>query len=414
MKKSILFILLITMFPVSGQPLKALYNQSIKAYQEKNYPKLLEISKRIDTLRPSHPTYTYNLAIAYALNGKTDEAISGIEKSVLMNNKTAFENDADLASLKASPGYEKLLELKSSLDKPVMTSEKVVALDQKDLHPEGLLYLPPTKTWLATSIRNGKIVSFDPKTGKCKDWLAIEGMFSVFALKADSDERVLWAATSAVPQLASFKPELEGKAEVLKIDISSRKILARYSIDGNHVFGDLAVSKNGTVYISDSATAAIYKIENNEMTEWLNLAGHAFNLQGITFDAKQTTLYIADYLKGILKIEMASKSTKWLAFPEGTTVKGIDGLLWHANSLIAVQNGVNPIRIIRFELDNKGELSGYKIVDHNRPEFNEPAMGAIHDDKFYFFANCPWNADDEKSILDISKAEAPALYSFRP
>lgn len=413
MKNPLLFALLLFSIAAHTQTLQELNAESKKAYDTGDFQKFLSLAQQMDAMRPSHPTFNYNLACAYALNGKTDAAIQTLEKSILMNNKADFENDADLASLRQEPSYQALLRLKSGLDLPVTGSEKVISLSEKDLHPEGLAYLPKSKQWLVASIRKGKIVSFDIATGKCEDWLNEPGLLSVFAMKADNDEKYLWVSTSAMPEQQSFSKANEGKGEILKVDIKKRKIIKRFPMEGGHVFGDLVVAKNGTVYISDSQKGSIYKIEKDVMAEWLNLEKQVFNLQGITLNGRQDKLYIADYLKGILEISIYSKAMDWLDFPAGTIGKGIDGLLWHDHSLIAIQNGIKPIRIIRYSLNEAGDkITGFKTIDHNRPEFDEPAMGIIKDGAFYFFANNPWKGYDRDFSLDVTKFDYPALYKF--
>ena len=142
------------------------------------------------------------------------------------------------------------------------------------------------------------------------------------------------------------------------------------------------------------------------------LKKEAFNLQGLTFNENESQLFIADYLKGILKISMKNPSDRnWLNFPKETTVKGIDGLLWHKNSLVAIHNGVKPIRIIQYSLNQNNEISGFKILDHNRPEFNEPALATISNGKLYFFSNAPWSAYDKNLNLNETQFENPILYS---
>ncbi|HLA54922.1 MAG TPA: hypothetical protein VK623_02380 [Flavobacterium sp.] len=398
-------------YTVQAQTLQELNAQSTKAYEGKDYAKFLSLAEQINVMRPSHPVYTYNLACAYALNSNPQKAIETLRTSVLMNNKTDFENDADLAALKPLESYQNLIKLKSDLDIPLVHSQKAISLSEKDLHPEGFAFLSKTKTWLVTSIRKGKIVSFD-KTGKCTDWLNGE-MFSVFSIKSDKAEKYLWVATAAMPEQKGFVKANAGKAEILKVDIRAKKIVQRFSVPGNHVFGDLVVAKNGIIYISDSGTAIIYKIENDTLSEWLDLKNQAFNLQGITLNARQDKIYIADYLKGILEISILDKKYSWLDFPDGTVVKGIDGLLWHDNSLVAIHNGVKPIRIIRYFLNETGDkISNYKVIDNNRPEFDEPALGCIVNGDFYFFANNPWKGYDADFNLDETKFESPMLFKF--
>lgn len=394
-----------------AQSQKDIYNLSIRAYQNKDFKQFLDLNRKLDSMRPSHPTYTYNLACSYALNAMPNEAISVLKQCVLMNHKIDFEAENDLASLKNTEEYATVLALKSVLETPVSGSQKQITLSEKTLHPEGLLYLNTTKTWLATSIRNRKIVSFDIHSGQCTDWLTSPEMLSVFAVKADKKEKFLWATTSAMPEMKGYNKGFEGKSEILKIDIRTQKIVKRFPLQGNHVLGDLVVSKNGDVYISDSGEAVIFKITDDTLSVWLDLKKEAFNLQGLTFNENESQLFIADYLKGILSIPVQNPAGRnWLKFSESTTVKGIDGLLWYKNSLIAIHNGIKPIRIMRYSFEGN-EMAGADVLDHNRPEFDEPALGTISNGKLYFFANAPWKAYNKDFDLDDTQFTNPVLYT---
>ena len=111
---------------------------------------------------------------------------------------------------------------------------------------------------------------------------------------------------------------------------------------------------------------------------------------------------------------MQTKTKSWLTFPNKTTAKGIDGLVFYDNTLISIQNGVKPIRITLLKLnEQQNQITGFKILDNNRPEFDEPALATIVGDKVYFFANCPWKAYDENGVLDVSKVTNPILFSCK-
>ncbi len=239
-------------------------------------------------------------------------------------------------------------------------------------------------------------------------------MLAVFALKPDAKEEFLWVATSAIPEMENYSETLKGKAEILKVNIKTKNIVNRYSLEGNHVFGDIYVTKNNKVFISDSDKPIIYTIENDELAVWSSLENTAFNLQGITMNREEDMLFIADYLKGIAVIKTANKEVNWLHFPKDATSKGIDGLVYAKNSLFAVQNGVSPIRITQLKLNSSHtEITDFKVLDNNRPEFDEPALLTLVKDKLYFFANSPWKAYDKNGVLDESKVTNPELYFLK-
>jgi hypothetical protein len=413
--KLILMTFILFGHSIFGQSQKELYDASIKAYESKDYKAFLKYTVSLDSIRPFHPTYSYNLVSAHALNSNWEEAQIALRKLILMNSSVEFENDINFKAMENDEGYSILLQLKKAQNKKVETSKLVVTLSEKDLHPEGLLYLTKSKVWLASSVRKRKIVSFDSKTGLCVDWLKENKMLSVLAIKADAKEQFLWAATTAFTEMEGFDTKLKGKAEVLKIDIKTKKIVKRFSIEGNPIFGDLVIAKNGIVYISNSNKPVLYKIENNVLSEFISFEDQAYNLQGLTFNADQSKMFLADYLKGICMVDINSKNASWLEFPDMASPKGIDGLVFYNNSLVAIQNGVKPIRVTQLQLnDQQNQIIDFKIVDNNRAEFNEPTLATKVGDKLYFFSNSPWNEYDEKGVLDLNKVANPMLYSLKP
>ena len=407
-------ILLLLSLTVQAQSQKELYNQAMAHYESKDYANYLKAMRYLDSIRPMHPVFTYNLASAYALNQQKEKAVSTLEQLILMNNTTAFETDADFKSLETMVAYQELQVLKKQQNELIANSKLVVTLNEKSLHPESVAYLTKTNQWLASSIRKRKIVRFDKATGVCQDWFSMPDMLAVFDMKADSKEKFLWVATAAMPEMENYSASEEGKAEILKIDIKKQTIVARYTTEGNAVFGAIYVTKKNTVFVSDSAKPIIYRIENGKLSVWLSMENSAFNLQGITMNKEENMLFVADYLKGIAAITMANKEVHWLSFPKGVSAKGIDGLVYHNNSLFAIQNGVAPIRIVELMLNKaNNQLVDFKVKDNNRPEFDEPAIGTISNGSFYFFANAPWKAYDRNGVLDESKVANPVLYSLK-
>lgn len=410
MQKFKLYLLLL--LGISGfSQTKLIYDQSLDAYKNKDYHLFLKLAKQLDSIRPMHPTFTYNLASAYSLNGKKQEALSVLKNIVLANNTVAFEGDSDFEYIKEDKGFKELLQLKVSQSAVIESSAQKISLSENNLHPEGLLYLQKHKLWLASSIRNKKIVAFDAN-GKCSDWFT-DCSYSVFALKTDNNQKYLWVACSAIPEMKGFTKKDEGKSEILKIEIATQKLVQRYSVEGSHVFGDITVAKNNDVYISDSSDPLIYKIEKDSLLLWKDLKKEAFNLQGIALDENESKLFIADYLKGVLVIDIKTKEHSWLDFPEETSKKGIDGLVFYKKSLIAIQNGVVPIRIVRYKLNESAtKITDFVVMDNNREVFNEPALATLVQNKLYFFANSPWKFYDKNFQLDETKIENPKLFEL--
>ena len=75
------------------------------------YEKGLQTDLRLITLRPDDPTCYYNLACSYSLLRQTPEALSALEKCMVLgyDDFQFLEEDADLNSLRQDPRFKDLL-----------------------------------------------------------------------------------------------------------------------------------------------------------------------------------------------------------------------------------------------------------------------------------------------------------------
>ena len=86
--------------------------------------------------------------------------------------------------------------------------------------------------------------------------------------------------------------------------------------------------------------------------------------------------------------------------PASVSDYGIDGLYRHGGRLIAIQNGIQPHRVTAFSLSEDGtEIISARILAMNLPEFDEPTLGTVVGDDFYFVANSHWNRFDANNSL---------------
>jgi hypothetical protein len=119
-------------------------------------------------------------------------------------------------------------------------------------------------------------------------------------------------------------------------------------------------------------------------------------LQGIAPAPGARVVFVADYSHGLLKVDVYSGEVVRLADAPGSTTLGVDGISWHDGALIAVQNGVAPPRIMRFELDSTWtKIVRADVLDRNLPVADEPTIGTIVGDEFVYVANSQWEKYDE-------------------
>ncbi|MEQ8425102.1 MAG: hypothetical protein RIA63_10355, partial [Cyclobacteriaceae bacterium] len=167
------------------------------------------------------------------------------------------------------------------------------------------------------------------------------------------------------------------------------------------VFGDLILNKQGEVFVSDGVSNTILKV--NETTGQLDSffkSEEFWNIQGITFSDDEKYLFISDYIKGPFRLEIATKKLIMLELETPQSLKGVDGMLFYKNSLIAIQNGVSPLRVSRYYLNQEqNKIIDCKIIDRAHPAFGEPTIGSLNGSTFYFVANSLWGAYDKEFNL---------------
>lgn len=104
---------------------------------------------------------------------------------------------------------------------------------------------------------------------------------------------------------------------------------------------------------------------------------------------------------------MKTKKVEWLdadntrhqgapsAQPSPHHLAGIDGLYFHDNTLLAVQNGSSPERVIAFHLDRSGKKVVSEEVIERATPLGDPTHGVVVGNDFYYIADSGWSALDE-------------------
>src|SRR5262249_29776090 len=93
--------------------------------------------------------------------------------------------------------------------------------------------------------------------------------------------------------------------------------------------------------------------------------------------------------------------------PAHDTLARIDGLYWRRGSLVAVQNGIGPARVVVFKLSqDQSRVIESTILEYRTPLTDEtPTTGAIAGDDFYFISNSQVDNIQDGKILDLAKLQ---------
>ena len=365
------------------------YTQGLAAYQKKDYQAFLDNFKAASEVAPNHLEVMYNVARGQALVGNTAAAIAALNRIVGLGLSMDIQTNRDFDSIRTSDEFKPLMRRIENANKPVGRSTVAFTLPEKDLIPEGIAYDPASQQLYLGSIYRRKILSLD-KSGTVKDFTAErqDGLWGVLGMKVDAKRRVLWATCMAGPE----EKEFNGYSGVFKYDLASKKLIKKYILDNQprgHLLNDLVITANGDVYITDSASGGVYRISHQkDELEVFVQPGEFIYPNGITLSDDEKRLFVADWSKGISVINVDGRAVLALSHPDDVTLAGIDGLYFDHKSLIAVQNGTKPERVVRFFLNQ--EMSGVEratIIESNNPFFSVPTTGVMAGDYFYYIAN---------------------------
>lgn len=391
-----------------------------EAYEKKDYAEFAKDMELAYRLRPTHQTYLYDLAVAYTLIGKKAQALYLLGEAGKMGFVyPKIAKDTDFNALRGSSEFDAALHQLSENEKPIGHSEKRAVVHEKGLVPEGLAYDPETRTLYVGSVYRRKIIAINAD-GKATDFSQPQdGLWSVLGMRVDAKRHLLWVCTAAQPQVDEVKKSDLGKSGIFKFDLKTGKLLGKFLLPADkekHLLGDLTLDDEGNVYTTDSITPAVYVLKTgNDAFEKIRDGGPFLNPQGLAISPDGRHLLVSDYLRGLFLLDLKSNEIIRVAPPAHASSLGIDGIYAVKDGIIGVQNGVEPNRVIRLTLNsNWRRAERCEVLEANNPDFDEPTLGVVTNDHFYFIANSQWGAVDEKGhIAAPNKSQDVLILSLK-
>ena len=366
----------------------------IAAYQAQNYAAMVVAADKALQARPGYPGARFNLALAYVLNGEAKASLDELESLLAADIDFGVSGIDEFAAVRELPGWNLYEQRVRALREP--KGEAVVALERDDKHfvPEGIA-IDAEGEILLGSIRQGKIVRGEDVLSQR------QGHWSVFGMRFHNDGS-LWFASAAVPQLEDVGEE-RGRTGLFRLDTKSGAITRAAVLPQRaeeQVLGDLVITGD-TIYTTDSLTGAVYRYDiATDAFTTLSPPGTFGSPQGLALDASRRHLYMADYIGGLYRVDILDGGIERLVVEGPASDYGIDGLYRHRGRLIAIQNGIRPHRVTAFRLSQDGTtITDSRLLAANLPAFDEPTLGAVHGDDFYFVANSHWNRFDQDNRL---------------
>ena len=373
----------------------------IAAYQAEDYTAMRKAAHKALDARPGYPGARFNLALAQVLDGGAEDSLQTLNDLVFAGINYGVGEMEEFAVLQQLEGWDAYRQAADKLNEPIGNAAIAYTYNEADFVPEGIAVNAGGELFLG-SIRHGEIV----KIGDGSRTVSLaqrNGHWSVFGMRLDAAGG-LWFASAAVPEFAAIDEANQGKTGLFRIELKTQQITDRALLpagDAPMVLGDFVFADSNTIYATESLSGVLYRylIAEEQFAE-LVPAGALRSMQGLVLDETGNYLYVADYVGGLFRITLADGEVEPVTADASISLFGIDGLYRYGNELVAIQNGVSPHRVVALALSSDGlQILGRRTLAMNLPEFDEPTLGVVVGEEFYFVANSHWNRFDREGNL---------------
>ena len=358
-------------------------------------------------VRPNNPVVRYNLACAFALNGDASRSLELLQDLAEKGLDYGIATDPDLAPIRALDAYSALGERLEAIKRPVNRSSVAFTIADKTLIPEGIAFDPVDSAFYLGSLFRRQIIRFERKSGESA--FTAEGqdsLWSVLGMKVDAARRRLWVCSAAEEEMRGYTEGQIGRlTAVFCYDLTSRSLIRKYEIHdslNDHLFNDLALTRSGDVYITDTFGGAIFRISNgNDMLELFVKPDNLSGANGIDLDSAGKYLFVA-YFSGVKRIDLHTRESVDLIVPQHTTPAYSDGLYYYHRTLVAVQTDQH--RINQYFLSNDlSRADSMRVLEANSPYFDYPTTGVIVGRYLYYIANSQYMSYDNGILWPVEK-----------
>jgi sugar lactone lactonase YvrE len=359
--------------------------------------------ERAATAWPTQEAYLWGRVAIAARASDTLAVASALEAYAKLGLGRDLKREPSLASVIGAPALTSAIAKHDANRAPIVRGRIRATIPDSTFWAEGVDHDPRSGSFFVASI-NRRTIAEVRSDGSVRELIAraTKGIGAIFGVRVDPKGGVLWATTSGVPQMDGFTPGDTAIAALLRIRISDGVVERRWNvpvIPGGHVLGDLAIGPKGDVFMTDSNEPVLYRIAPgaDSLVPFRNSLFRS--LQGIAPTPDGSAIYVADYSHGILRLDLASGAVIRVADASGSVSLGCDGIAWHRGTIVAVQNGVVPARVMRFTLSSDGtRFTNAEVLDRN-PLADEPTIGTVVGSEFVYLANSQWEKRDQSGAI---------------
>lgn len=154
--------------------------------------------------------------------------------------------------------------------------------------------------------------------------------------------------------------------------------------------GDISATQSG-IFASDSQNGLVWGLLSARRAglRAINRPGSGKSAQGNALAQSGTEVVVADYARGIGRIDLKSTATTWLARQDRKPLRGVDGLVRCGNLYLGVYNGEAPGRLLTIRIRPDGIEEGELVRGLT---LRDPTQIAFDGKKLLIVADSGWEA----------------------
>ncbi|HEY0627047.1 MAG TPA: SMP-30/gluconolactonase/LRE family protein [Allosphingosinicella sp.] len=356
------------------------------------------------------------LPTAFAAVGDLNEAVARFPNSAALQQRrldlalnasdaaTALDAASRLASMGAglpppvreqlgkvigAEAAERLIPIFNSNSAPIAPSNVHATIPAAHRLIEGVAWDSRRSQLYATSVVDRRLLAVTREG--VREVAGPSGIGSLFTGHYDSANDRIWLVAASVEQtpadggrfagLLSFSPA--APAAVIRLPLPAA---------GEAGPNDIAAARDGTLYVSDMVTGAIYRCRPGcSAPETFVTPRTLRSAHGMAVSQDQKRLYVADFRYGLASVDLATGQVSQVAAPSDMMLDGIDGLFAYDGDLIGIQGGTFPARIVRLSLSRDGRrVERLRVLERANPAWGEPTLGTIAGNRLLYVANAQW------------------------
>ena len=272
---------------------------------------------------------------------------------------------------------------------PVLVSEHRFTIDQLGLIPEGIAIDQESGRTFVGSMRSGDIYVVDAG-GQLSKFATVQhdGKLAAIGLTVDVPRSMLWAVGTSSRLVEDFDADAPVRAGVFGFDLATGQLREKFMAETpTNGFNDVAIAPSGDIFLSGDALSIIRM--GSTTIEAIDTSMQIYSSNGIAVRPDGKRLFTSSYPVGIAAVHPETGESYWLEAPADVSLYGIDGLYWYEGDLIGVQNGIQPWRLIRMQLnDEQTAITHVRLIEFANEDMT-PTTGAIIGDVIHYVGQGP-------------------------